>query len=147
MSNVSQALPGFSVFLLSGVYDCKAFNGLANGKESFKCSKDLQNLRSLEMFLARRVLPDSVKWGPILLKCLPWMLWLSRMSMFRSTKYMVSCLNVKNAFPLSILRVGVDGITSTSDILSIIFLFISRNLSNVSLEVDLAASFVSAFSE
>ena len=137
MFYVSKILTGFSLFLLQGV-TCKGVNGLSNGKELFEYYMDLQNFCSLEtMFLARKVSPDGCQ---------------GCQCFFRFTKCLVSCLNVKNDFPLSILRVGVDNITSTSGILSIMFLLSSRKLSNVSLGVDLAASFVpgwiiSTFSE
>ena len=80
-----------------------------------KCSKDLQNFRNLEkMFLVKKFETDWFKWKPFWLKCLPVRFLLPRISTFKFFRWLVNCLTVSTALPLSGLSICIAVVISVS---------------------------------
>ena len=99
--------------------------------DSFKCSKDHQNLCNLKIiFSARGVEPVSFKWRPLRPKCLLVMFLLRSISMFKSNKCSHKFLAVGAAWPLSELVVSVENATSVLGKISLKRVFSLRSLSN-----------------
>ena len=96
------------------------------------------------IYLVNKLKPDWFKWRPLRLKCLPVMFLLSRASIFKFTRWLVNCLTVSAALPLSDLSVGVEIVIFASCNFSWMKDFNWSNLFKISLDVNLIASLVPA---
>ena len=79
------------------------------------------------------------------LKCLPVMFLLSRISIFKFIRWLVNCLTVSAVLPLIDFSVGVEIVISVSVNFSWMKDFNWSNLFNISLDVNLTTSLVSAW--